>query len=71
MLSLLISKMLNLHIPVVKHHHPFYISFGKINLISGEFCHFGWPQSLGFSLHLLNQYCSFANARVSYYYIFG
>ena len=32
--------------------------------ISGKFCHLHWLQSLGFSLHLLNPYLSFASARV-------
>ena len=36
----------------------------KINLINGEFCHLGWPQSLRFSLHILIPYHCFVNARV-------
>ena len=35
-----------------------YIFFGKVNLISGRFCHFGWPLSLGISPHSINLYCS-------------
>ena len=52
----------------------FCIVFGKINLISGKFCPLGLLQPHGFSLHLLNLCCSFADVRVFqlflYYYLF-
>ena len=54
---------------MVKLHHHFYIVFGNTNLISGRFCHLGCPQSLGFSLQLLNPYCSFADTSVFMLYI--
>ena len=59
-----------MHFPIVKHHHIFYILFGKIDLISGGFCHLSWPLPLGFSLHLLNTYFSFANAWVLIFIIY-
>ena len=37
-----------LHIPIIKYHCHFYVLFGKINLISGRFCHLRWPQPIGF-----------------------
>ena len=37
---------------------------GRINLISGRFCHLDLLQPLGFSLPSLNPYCSFVIARV-------
>ena len=38
--------------------------FGKIYHTSGSLCNLGWPWSLGFWFHLLNPYCSFANAKI-------
>ena len=53
-----------LDVPIVKHHHQFSNLLGRINLISGRFCHLGLLPFLGFSLPLLNPYCSFAIKRV-------
>ena len=39
--------------------------FGKIDLISQRFCLFGLLQPLGFSLQLLDSYCSLTGVRVS------
>ena len=53
-----------LHIPIVKHHHHFYILFGVMCLISGRFSLLGLPQPLGFLHPSENQFCSFAITKV-------
>ena len=53
-----------LHVPIFKHHHNFYPLFGNTNLINGGPCNWALLQPQGFSLDLLNQYCSFATAEV-------
>ena len=53
-----------LHILIIKCHCHILHFVMHINLISGRFCHLGWSQPLGFSLQLLNPFCSFANAKV-------
>ena len=57
-------KDVYLHISIIKHHCHFLYFVGNKNFILGGFCHLGWLQLLGFSLHLLNPYCSFPIARV-------
>ena len=42
-----------LHIPIFKCHCHFCDLFGRINFISGRFCHFGLLQPLGSSLPYL------------------
>ena len=66
MLSPSIPRVLILHIPIVKHHHCFFmICLVKICCISGKVYLLGWPQSLGYSQPSLNQSCSFSITRVS------
>ena len=56
MLSLLISRILYLHISVKCQHCILHFIWW-----SERFCHLGWPQLMGFS-HLLNPYCLIVSA---------
>ena len=50
----------NLHIPIVEHHHHFFLQFfGTICHIIGKFYLLGWLKSLGFLQPSLNLSCSF------------
>ena len=64
MLILLISRILIYVFLLVSINVTFYSLFGNINLNKGRFFLLGLLQSLGFSSHSLNPYCSFAIARV-------
>ena len=58
MLYPLILKMLNYIFLSILTGFFFCILFGNISHISGRICHLCRPQPLGFSLHLLNPFCS-------------
>ena len=58
-------KDVYLHILVEEHHCCFFLWFVWQNMLyQWRFCHVGLLQTLGFSLLLLNLYCSSAIARV-------
>ena len=60
MLPLVTSKKLIYIFLLLSITVAFGILFGNTNLTSGRFCYMDCLQSLQFSLHLLNPYCSLA-----------
>ena len=50
-------------VPSTRQHCKFLHLVWQNNLYEGMVLPFGWQQSLGISLHLLNPYCSFTDTR--------
>ena len=63
MLSLLISRMCTYILPLISSNEIYLHLLWQNNSYQCKVLPFGMPTALGFSFHLINIYCSFADAR--------